>query len=228
MTTVLLLQRGELEMRKAVPIDEYREHYFVSDAGEVYSNHRNRLLTPKLSKAGYYRITLCNGKHQTIGVHRLVALAFLENPDGKPTVNHLNEVKTDNRVENLAWATTAEQNAHGTRTKRAMANTDWKERTKKMDYAEIAQKHDYGREDMCNRKRTAVILNGEVKGVFKTQREAAKYIGVSTGRLSSCLSAKEKCKGYDVCREDEIEEFCIAVTKKHFGEEKDEGTEDYG
>ena len=63
-----------------------------------------------------------NGKHKIERVHRLVAMAFIPNPDKKPTVNHLNEDKTDNRVENLEWATMAEQNAYGARMNKIRKN----------------------------------------------------------------------------------------------------------
>lgn len=177
------------------PIVGY-EKYQISNKGNVYSENRKRLLVPKKSKTGYLRITLCNKNgHRTFLIHRLVAMAFIENLEGKPTVNHKNEIKTDNRAENLEWATNAEQNAYGTRTQRAMAHTDWTKRTKKMDYQEIAKKHDYNRHDMCGRKQTRVYKNGILVGVFLSQADAAASIGISKGRLSTCkkeqLTTKE-------------------------------------
>lgn len=201
------------EIFEPVSLPEYADKYLISNRGNVFSFHKNRLLKPKLSKTGYLRITLCNGgTQQSIGVHRLVAMAFIENPENKPTVNHKNEIKTDNRVENLEWATNAEQNVHGTRLARAKAHTDYKARN--IDYQIIAAKHDYNRQDMCNRKKTKVIKNGECIGVFNTQKEASEFTGVSRGRISQCVSGQIKsCKGYV------FEEFPIAVTKLRFGEE---------
>ncbi|MCD8094546.1 MAG: HNH endonuclease [Ruminococcus sp.] len=77
-----------------------------------------------------------NGYRRECSVHRLVALAFIPNPENKPTVNHLNEDKKDNRVENLECATNAEQNVHGTRIECVIAHTDCKNRA--IDYAAVA------------------------------------------------------------------------------------------
>lgn len=190
-----------MEVYKQIPGYEWK--YDVSNIGNVYSYHSKRIMKPKQSKTGYLRVTLCDGKgnHKTFNIHRLVAMAFIENPESKPTVNHLNEIKTDNRVENLEWATTAEQNKHGTRIKRAMEHTDWVARTAKINYAEVAKKHDYSKQSMCNRKRVRVFKGNEFVGDFATQREASKVCGISTSKVSSCVNGTIKsCRGYSFKR----------------------------
>ncbi len=62
---------------------------------------------------GYYRLTLQHEGHiSPYSVHRLVAEAFIPNPENKPCVNHKNAIKTDNRISNLEWCTYSENNTH--------------------------------------------------------------------------------------------------------------------
>lgn len=102
----------------------YEGLYEVSNLGNVRSlNYHNwgivRNLTPVMDKYGYMRVCLCKGNKQYNGlVHRMVARAFLENPLDLPQINHINEDKSDNRVENLEWCDCLYNNNHGTRNER--------------------------------------------------------------------------------------------------------------
>lgn len=81
--------------------------YYVSDKGTVYSNKSGELtpLAPGRTGKGYLKVMLCKGPKQYCKkIHRLVAEAFIPNPDNLPQVNHLDENKYNNSVENLEWS----------------------------------------------------------------------------------------------------------------------------
>lgn len=83
--------------------------YMVSDLGRVKSLkfNREKILKQSMSYTGYLCVNLCNkGEVSTKRINRLVAEAFLENPDNKPEINHKNDDKTDNWLENLEWSNT--------------------------------------------------------------------------------------------------------------------------
>jgi len=78
-------------------------NYEVSSFGNVRNKKTQRILKPWIAGAGYNYVWL-GAKYKT-SVHRLVALAFIENPDNKKTVDHIDRNKQNNNVENLRWAT---------------------------------------------------------------------------------------------------------------------------
>jgi len=81
--------------------------------GDNYHICKERLLINTLYNTGYYRVGLTkNGKQTKYYIHRLVAQAFIPNPENKEEVNHINGIKTDNRVENLEWCTISENSIH--------------------------------------------------------------------------------------------------------------------
>ena len=89
------------------------DRYLVNSIGEVFSIRSNRLISQRLDRYGYPRVNLYEGtKNHTVTVHRLVAKAFVPNPDNLPEVNHIDGVKTNNSADNLEWVSSSENQKH--------------------------------------------------------------------------------------------------------------------
>ena len=82
------------------------ENYQITDDGRVWSKISGKWLKPFEDENGYYYVKLYSiDGHKWKKIHRIVAEAFIENPDNKPCVDHINTIRTDNRVFNLRWCT---------------------------------------------------------------------------------------------------------------------------
>lgn len=149
------------------PIPEC-QNYSVSDHGNVMNTATGKLLKPIRNSNGYYKVTLAGKQYD---IHRLVAQAFVPNPDNLPQVNHKDEDKSSNVYTNLEWVTDSSNMKHGTRGKRAVENGSG-----------IARKI-YQYED------------GELVGVWASQKFASEFFKLKQTSISRCLSGVYKTAG---------------------------------
>lgn len=146
------------------------ENYSVSNTGLVMNTKTGKLLKPKIAKTGYYCVSLCKpGIQKTSSVHRLVATAFIPNPNNLRTVDHINTNKLDNRVENLRWLS-LEDNVRFYRT-------------------EQIPEEERERISNATRKRVVCIETGKV---YKSLTEAGKAFNVTHTSISQCANGKSQ------------------------------------
>lgn len=116
-------------MEQMKPINGYDGMYWITSSGKVWTNyHRNgleRFLNPIKRKDGYLYVNLNkNKKMKVYRVHRLVAEHFIDNPNSKPYVNHIDGTRTNNDVSNLEWCTQKENVHHAIYTLNKWSNSD--------------------------------------------------------------------------------------------------------
>jgi hypothetical protein len=98
---------------------------------------KDKILSPAVSKNNYTHVELL-GKNKLI--HRLVAAAFIPNPENKPQVNHINGIKTDNMVENLEWCTVSENAIHASKNRLSKTGEKhWKSKLTEKEVLEIRE-----------------------------------------------------------------------------------------
>lgn len=157
-----------------LPIKNYENLYDVSNLGRVYSHRTKKILKPSEDKVGYKRTTLQKTHRKDVKrfyIHQLVAIAFLENQENKKYINHKDENKSNNNVDNLEWVTHKENCNFGTRNKKiSVMNKNNKFLSKKV-----------------------ICLNNNI--VYPSMQEASRQTGVPSSNISKCCNKERKQAG---------------------------------
>lgn len=128
-------------------IKGYEGLYRVSNYGEVFSVRNSQNLVKRKHTGGYVQFVLSiKGKQQYLFAHRLVAMHFIDNPNKLPQVNHIDEDKKNNFVENLEWCTSEYNNNYGTKIDRITKNLGYRKHREKMKRKVVATCVETGKE----------------------------------------------------------------------------------
>lgn len=159
-------------------INGYEGLYQVSSFGRVKSLPRNgTILIEKIitcsTSTGYCRVVLSKGnKTKNFNIHRLVAEAFIPNPNNLPCVNHKDENKRNNFISNLEWCTHKYNNCYGSRIQRVK-----KKQLNRID---------------CSKPVAQYSKDGELLYIYPSMKEASRATGVKVSNISSCC-LKKRC-----------------------------------
>lgn len=183
----------------------YEGLYEVSNLGRIKSkyneqkaSYRAEHILSQSNNRGYKHVSLCkDGKMKCFSVHRIVAFAFLDKPEGKDFVDHINTIKDDNRVENLRWCSELENNnnpitrEHRSNSKKGMKNPNFGKDMS--DRIEALAK-------INSRPVKQVNLDGIEIQVFPSARVAQDVTGIESTNISRVCNGKRATAGGYVWR----------------------------
>lgn len=175
---------------KPVIYNEKETNYEISDTGEVRNTKTQKLLKQQ-TEQGYKCCTLSiEKKPKRFRVHRLVALMFIDNPENKPYVNHIDGNRQNNKKENLEWATPSENSQHAV---------------------------DAGL--FYSAKQTPVVqysMDGDRMMTFNSLAEAERQTGVSHSKISACCNRTRRSAGDYQWRYAKDKQDVVRIEKKWF------------
>ena len=147
-------------------IKNYEGLYAITSCGKVWSYKSKKFLTPRKHSSGYLRVNLYkDGIKIDYYIHRLVADAYISNPNGLLEVNHKDENKHNNSINNLEWCSREYNINYGTRNKK---NSDAK---------------------------SIAVFCLELNKVFRSIKDAANEVGISPVYIGRCCKGKQKTSG---------------------------------
>lgn len=167
------------------PVIGFEGLYEVSNLGNIRSLDYRRTgsvhnLKPKKYPKGYLGINLYKDKvAYTLYIHILILSAFIENPENKPTVNHKDGITSNNRLDNLEWATYSENHLHAFRCLNRIPSC----------------KGIFGSDSHLSKKVNQLCRSGEFIKEWGSIVEAAKELNISQSHISSCCSGRVKTIG---------------------------------
>ena len=162
-------------------IKGYEGKYQVSNEGRIKSlgnnkTRKEKVLKPAKNKDGYLFVKLYkNCEYKKYFIHRLVATAFISNPNNLPQVNHKDEDKTNNNVNNLEWCNAKYNVNYGTRNERVA--------------------HKLSKLNINNPKRSKKVLCIETNIIYESVNEAARQTKIDCGGISRACNGKLKTAG---------------------------------
>ena len=166
-------------------IQDYEGLYQVSNLGRV-RNRSKKVMKQTVVRNGYKRISLYkNGKYNHLLVHRLVARAFLPNPDNLPQINHKDENPRNNSINNLEWCTSKYNINYGSRTKRMMSNPKYKHRMNHINIENIIKNN----KKLYSKPVKQLTMDGQLIKVWPSTHEAGRH-GFTHSSIVNCCNGK--------------------------------------
>ena len=161
-------QPSRIEWRTVIEYDRYEVNQF----GDIRHKERKRVLTQRPNNGGYLYVNFnIEGHRKNFAVHRIVANAFIPNPNNYPEVNHKDGDRTNNNVTNLEWVSSSQNKIHAYQ----------KEENRASRGKQVEQ----------------YSLQGILLRTFISASEAARFIGCSVGAISNCCKGRTKTsQGY--------------------------------